>query len=359
VFARPVLRHTARVRRRSATLALALLSCSPADPGESTVAGPSGPDDGSGTTGIILPPTTDPTPTEASTSTGPEPKFDLPKEQDLPDTSGGCGAVDILFVIDNSKSMGEYQTALAAAFPQFVDAMYSNLPAEISLHVGITTTDLTCEKPGDPCCPDACPLGNTGCQVGSTPEEIEQLEGFYDPPSKFNNGTNGGQGRLFEHEGQRFFVTTTSEDPAPLKQWFTGAAVAAGEQGSSLEMPIAAAAYAADPINDVTNAGFIRDTDAILLIVFLTNDPDASLESLDTYEGMVLAAKQGCPECVLTAGLLDACVVEEDQRLWRFMKAFGDEPIWRDITAKDEYAEVVGAALASTLVEACENIPVG
>ena len=39
--------------------------------------------------------------------------------------------------------------------------------------------------------------------------------------------------------------------------------------------------------------------------------------------------------------------------------AFGDEPIWRDIEEKTKYPEVVGAALASALVEACENIPVG
>ena len=34
-----------------------------------------------------------------------------------------------------------------------------------------------------------------------------------------------------------------------------GAAIAAGEQGSSLEMPVAAAAYALDPVNAATNAG--------------------------------------------------------------------------------------------------------
>ena len=91
----------------------------------------------------------------------------------------------------------------------------------------------------------------------------------------------------------------------------------------------------------------------------LTNDPDGSLEPLKTYEQQVLAGKQNCPECILTAGLLRACVPAENQRLWQFMTAFGDEPIWRDIEAKDKYPEVVGAALASALVEACENIPIG
>ena len=56
--------------------------------------------------------------------------------------------------------------------------------------------------------------------------------------------------------------------------------------------------------------------------VFLTNDPDGSLEPLKSYEQQVLAAKQNCPECVLTAGLLRACVPAENQRLWQFMTAF-------------------------------------
>ena len=358
------MRHTARVRLapRYALLAPCLLwaACAPGDANTTSGADPSGPVSASSTggSGIMIPSTGAPT-GGAVTSTGPEQKLDLPPEADLGAPEAGCGAVDILFVIDNSKSMGQYQAALADAFPQFVDAMYANLPADISLHVGITTTDFTCANPGDACCPDLCPIGNTQCQIGSTPEEVEQLMSFYNPPTGGSNGVNGGQGRLFQHEGMAFFAGSTTDDPAPLKQWFTGAAIAAGEQGSSLEMPVAAAGYALDPVNDASNAGFVRDTDAILLIVFLTNDPDGSLEPLKTYEQQVLAGKQNCPECILTAGLLRACVPAENQRLWQFMTAFGDEPIWRDIEAKDKYPEVVGAALASALVEACENIPIG
>ena len=43
------------------------------------------------------------------------------------DGNEGCTFVDLLFVIDNSPSMGPYQAALATAFPGFVDAMVSNL----------------------------------------------------------------------------------------------------------------------------------------------------------------------------------------------------------------------------------------
>jgi hypothetical protein len=350
------------VRRRLAcslflSACTSLSACGGAGPGELTGQDATTTTTTGATSGGIVIPTTEPATTDAGT-TGPAPKLDLPAEADLPPAEG-CGAVDILFVIDNSASMGQFQMALAEAFPQFVDAMYANLPANISLHVGITTTDFYCTMPGEACCPASCSIGNTGCQIGSTPEEVAQLQTYYNPPTGGDNGVNGSQGRLFVHEGQPFFVSSTSDDSTPLKTWFTGAAIAAGEQGSSIEMPVAAAAFAVDPINAATNAGFVRDDDAILLIVFLTNDPDASLQPLAEYQAMVLGAKQNCPECVLTAGLLRSCVPAEKQRLWQFMTAFGDLPIWRDIEAKSQYAEVVGDALASALVEACENIPVG
>lgn len=366
------MRHTAPVLDRppglSARLALAaaLLSACPGPEGQtSSTTSPTGNSGVSvdpsmtgadASSGIILPTTGDLTGTAADT-TGAPMKLDLPDNPDLP----GCGAVDVLFVIDNSKSMGQYQMALADAFPKFVDAMIANLPQKVDLHVGITTTDFFCTGGGQACCPDACPIGNTQCQIGSTPEEIAQLEMFYVPPTEQNNMTNGAQGRLFVHEGMSFFQTNTSADPTPLKTWFTGAAIAAGEQGSSLEMPVAAAAYSASPANAEANAGFLRDKDAVLLVFFLTNDPDASLEPLKAYKDMLLAAKSQCggDACILTAGLIKSCVPAENQKLWQFMKGFGEDPIWGDIEDKTGYVEVVGQALAATIGDACINIPVG
>jgi hypothetical protein len=349
-------RHTARVRSSVRPLLLATtLACTPTA-GQTT--GDTGDVGTTGVTtgGIFLPTSTT---TGGSSETGPAAKLDLPPTTDLPN-NGGCGAVDVLFVIDNSKSMGPYQMALAAAFPEFVDAILANVPENVDLHVGVTTTDFTCQSGGaDPCCPEMCPVGNTMCQIGSTPEEVDLLMSFYQPPTGGSNGSNGGQGRLFIHEGMTYFALNTNDDPGELKAWFTGAAVGAGEQGSSLEMPVAAAGYAVGPANAMANDGFLRASDAILLIVFLTNDPDASLESIATYRDMVLAAKGDCPECILTAGLLKECVPAENQRLWQFMTSFGDEPIWGDIEEKTGYAEVVGLSLAGVLADACENIPVG
>ncbi|MDC0667182.1 hypothetical protein [Nannocystis radixulma] len=344
-------------------LALAtLIACGDATQSTSEVGDPSGPVLTGTTTGIVLPPTstttTGPGGESSVTTAGPE-KYDLP---DGPDPEvPGCGAVDVLFVIDNSKSMAQYQSALAEAFPQFVDAMIANLPESVDLHVGVTTTDFYCTGAGQECCPDNCPVGNTQCQIGTTPEEVEAIDKYYVPPTSGDNGANGSQGRLFVYEGLSYFATNTDDDPAPLKAWFTGAATAAGEQGSSLEMPVAAAAYATSTTNAVANEGFLRDSDTILLVFFLTNDPDASVEVLSTYTAMVREAKADCggDACILTAGLIKKCVPDENQKLWQFMKAFGEPPIWGDIEDKAGYVDVVGDALAATIGDACIHIPVG
>ncbi|MBZ5712364.1 hypothetical protein [Nannocystis pusilla] len=339
-----------------------LIACGDATQSTSEAGDPSGPVLTGTTTGIVLPPTstttTGPGGDSSVTTAGPE-KYDLPDEP--PPEVPGCGAVDVLFVIDNSKSMAQYQSALAEAFPQFVDAMIANLPESVDLHVGVTTTDFYCTGAGQECCPDNCPVGNTQCQIGTTPEEVEAIDKYYVPPTSGDNGANGAQGRLFVHEGLSYFATNTDDDPAPLKAWFTGAATAAGEQGSSLEMPVAAAAYATSATNAVANQGFLRDSDTILLVFFLTNDPDASVEVLSTYTAMVREAKADCggDACILTAGLLKKCVPDENQKLWQFMKAFGEPPIWGDIEDKAGYVDVVGDALAATIGDACIHIPVG
>lgn len=280
-------------------------------------------------------------------STGPADKFDLGDDARLP----GCDAVDILFVVDNSASMGTYQAALADAFPGFVDAMFANLPQGVDLHVGITTTDFFCSG-----C--ACPDSTLGCQSGA---DLETIEMHYLPPTESDNMVNGSQGRLFKHGGKVFFETNTDADPAPLKNWFTAAAKAAGEDGCSFEMPVAAASYMAHPANAATNGGFLRDQDAVLLIVFLTDEPDKSPEAVTGYKQMLLDAKAGCggAECILVAGLVPPCIEGINQKLWQFMTAFGEAPILGDIKDTKGYSEVIGAALAATLEDTCTNIPQG
>ncbi len=262
----------------------------------------------------------------------------------------GCDAIDLLFVVDNSSSMQTYQQALAAEFPSFVEAVFEEVPPGVSVHVGITTTDF------DTQCGDAEATAN--CQTSASFEDVQM---HYNPPTAGNDGGNGSQGRLFEYAGQRYFEAESTDDPAPLTDWFSAAATAAGELGCSFEMPVAAAGFATDPANDETNAGFLRDEGALLVIFFLTDEPDKSPESETVYADMILEAKAGCggADCVFVGGLVPSCIVDVNQKLWQFMEVFREGPPFADIADVPNYGTFVGTTLAAAVAEACANIPVG
>ena len=352
----------ARDRLARPLAALALAAACAGDSGDTTAAATSPATSLSGTTATSIttaptsittaPATTagtadtaDTAETTQAATTGP--KLDLGDDIPLP----GCDAVDILFVIDNSASMAIYQEALAAAFPAFVDAMFESLPPDVDLHVGITTTDFYCSG-----C--ACPDSTIACQSNA---DLETILMHYIPPTQGSNAVNGSQGRLFEHGGKPYFSTNTSDDPAPLKNWFTAAAKAAGELGCSFEMPVAAASYVAHIANNPTNYGFLRDEDAVLLVFFLTDEPDKSPEPVLDYRAMLLGAKEKCggAECILTAGLIPSCVEGINQKLWQYMTAFGEAPITGDIKDTANYSKVIGEALAATLGDTCLYLPQG
>jgi hypothetical protein len=277
-------------------------------------------------------------------TTGPD-KLDTPGPV-IP--TEGCEYVDFLFVVDNSASMATYQLALTEQFPQFITAMYDALPPSIDVHVGITTTDF------DSGC-DA-QEATQNCQTTAT---LEEVQAHYIRPDVMNDGGNGSQGRLFSFAGQTYFETNSDEDPAALSDWFSQAAVAAGEEGCSFEMPVAAAGFATHLANAVTNDGFMRDEGALLVVFFLTDEPDKSVESDESYRDMILEAKAGCggEDCVYVGGLVPPCIIDVNQKLWQFMNQFPAEPIWGDIEATQSYADVFGEALAGAIAEACANVP--
>lgn len=299
--------------------------------------GSDGPDEGS---------TTAATTTEGVDASSDDGKLDTP-----PPMLGGCQFIDFLFVIDNSESMQTYQLALTEQFPEFVTAMYDALPPNIDVHVGLTTTDF------DAGC-DA-QEATQNCQSTAT---LPEVQAHYLRPDETNDGGNGTQGRLFEFAGQRFFATNSNDDPAPLSEWFSQAAVAAGEEGCSFEMPVAAAGFAAHPANATANEGFLRDENALLVMFFLTDEPDKSVETDEIYRDMVLDAKSACggEACVFVSGLVPPCIIDVNQKLWQFMNQFDEaEPIWGDIELTGEYASVFGDALADAIAEACAAVPVG
>ncbi len=249
-----------------------------------------------------------------------------------------CGFVDILFIIDNSVSMMGPQENLANAFPAFVDVMFDVLQPNTDLHVGVTTSSFTSQGVMDT---------TMSCRSTSTPPVLEI---YYDRPTDVNNGENGGQGRLLEWDGMPYFAANTNDDPDALKDWFQGAATAAGESGSNAEMHAAGAGWAAHEANQGTNAGFFRDEDAALVLFFLADEPDKSLDPISDYYDWIVAKKDLCggDKCIMTAGIIHPCVVDTNDYFWQFMNAFGDddEPVlWGDINDPSSYEDVVADAL--------------
>lgn len=330
---------------RSFWFVLLALGCGSQSRGESQAApGATGASASEADTGLGATSVARETTTTGSGTTGLDPKLDL-----APPTLG-CEAVDLLFVIDNSESMQTYQRALADAFPGFVDAMFSALPTGTSLHVGLTTTefDAGCDEPE----------ATENCQSTASVAAIGE---HYVKPTQAHDGGNGSQGRLFAWAGQRYFATSTADDPVPLVEWFSQAAVAAGEDGCSFEMPVAAAAWATSPVNASTNAGFLRDEGGLLVVFFLTDEPDKSPESKMIYRDMLVEAKAACggETCVFASGIIPSCTRDINQKLWQFLELWSAEPPpWGDITDTGNYGAYFGQALADAVAQACARIPV-
>ena len=271
-----------------------------------------------------------------------------PNADGLNTEADSCTQVDLLFVVDNSPSMGKYQESLAQAFPAFVDAMYERLPPGTSLHVGLTTTPF--DQTGN------CSEAVSNCVTTASEAEIRT---HYTTPDLGDTGNNGDQGKLYKYQGLTWFDADTGDpDREPLKRWFAGAAVEAGERGCSFEMPSAAAGWALHPANASSNTGFLRDDDTVLLVFVLSDEPDKSPDAITSYVNMITAAKSTCggASCVVPAGIVNGCIEGVNNPLWQFLHGFGSTPVIGDIDDQGNYAAVVGDALADVIETTCNEI---
>jgi hypothetical protein len=256
----------------AASLAIAL-QCSP----------PSGSDgDGDGDTD-----------TDADTDSGGDGDTDL--DYDFP-SEQGCTKVDILFVIDNSGSMSEEQSNLAANFPQFIAKLEEyRTPADTQLEyrVGLTSTSRSglvynasvVMKQGGPECEttDTCPRENQTCECpGRGFEECSDAcpaKCYCEPPGMrmpVNETCNGENGQLITPRGYAEpWIDGPGSHVAPA---FSSSAVL-GTGGCSMEMPLYAMEHALSPefhsAPGGANAGFLRD-DALLMVIVITDEDDCS-----------------------------------------------------------------------------------
>lgn len=280
-----------------------------------------------------------------------------------PDTDGlpcpdgnceSCSAVDLLFVIDNSVSMSDYQVALGQAFPTFAEAIVDALPPGTSLHVGVTSTTMGHSNSGS----------TMNCTA--TGDNMQPAAAFYTTPDVMDTGTNGAQGRLYTALGQPYFDIGTDATPdeiAELEAWFTEAAQI-GESGSQVEMSAAGAGWATDPANDATNTGFIRDEGAVLVIFFIQDEPDQTPpEEAQDLVDRIAAAKQGCGgmQCVVGGGFVDQNCLPQ-VALGTLFDAFGADPVISTLPPENSvspqtFEPVLEDTLAQVIAQKCDEIP--
>jgi hypothetical protein len=274
--------------------------------------------------------------------------------------------VDILFVIDNSVSMGDYQTALGLAFPAFADSMAEALPNGVDVQVGVTSTTMGYSSSG-------ATMNCVATGDGGLPQEA-----FYETPDQTDNGINGAQGRLYVPAGEPAYFaadTDNAEEMSALKDWFTKA-VAVGTGGSQIEMATAPVGWVADPANDEVNAGFIRDEETILVVFFMQDESDQTPLTIEGQPGgeylldRIAAAKPICggADCIVGGGLVNQFCYDQTP-ISDFLGGLDGDPVVGELpddqlaednpaAAAAEMNQFLSETLALVIGQACEDLPI-
>ncbi len=190
--------------------------------------------------------------------------------------------VDVLFVVDDSRSMAEEQATLAAAFPVMARGLITGdvdgdgeleHPPIPDLHFGVVTTDLgllVADRRGEGYIPVACTEGT--------------------------DSVVGGDGllRSLEGCGAAGFHLDALEDTTESVVDSFGCVARVGIDGCWVEQPLEATLKALSPADGVTfahgvghgdglNGGFLRPH-SVLAIVILTDEDDRSLATGALFE---------------------------------------------------------------------------
>ena len=235
----------------------------------------------------------------------------------------GCNKMDILFVVDDSGSMGEEQSNLAANFPRFVevlDAYRTEGGNPLDYRLGVTTT---------------------GKDFTTVINIV--LPGL--PPQTMTLMENGPNGELQQSCGMtRKWIEAS--DPNVGTTFSCVAEVGTG--GSSTEMPLLMTEMALTArVADGSNAGFLRE-DALLAVVMLTDEDDCSREG-NMAEISIDASNP--------AGAADECDDSLTMPVSRFLGVLdgvkGDRGRWAGaiIAGETDCSSAFGDAVAATRLQ--------
>jgi hypothetical protein len=173
------------------------------------------------------------------------------------------GAVDILFMVDNSNSMEQEQKNLADNFRKMLDGLEINgqLP---DLRIGVISSDLGAGNYGLPSCEMA---GGDGGKLQTKPRVAGCIRPT-EPWISYSHGVTNIPGATGDPEVQ---LATAFACIAEL-----------GAGGCAFENQLESARRALDPALQV-NPGFIR-SGALLAVVFVTDEDDCSAQNTQLYD---------------------------------------------------------------------------
>ena len=261
-------------------------------------------------------------------------------------SSGGnpdeCKKMDIVFLVDNSGSMGQEQTNLAQNFPKFIDVISSYKTKSgdsLDYRLAVTTTDVESNTAADPGLGAFQMLRAPGAPASCSPG----------PGKAWLERGDGDVASFFSCRAQ--FGTTGSNIECGLEA-----------------MKLAVTARITDGKNTIGGESFIRK-DALLAFVIITDEDEGGLENkpkaaVSTYPAVfdgvkgargrwaaaVIAGEQQCS----SPGLGNA---GEALRLKEFIGAVGKNGVFSSICSGD-LTQGLQKALA-TFDQACKDFPGG
>jgi hypothetical protein len=179
--------------------------------------------------------------------------------------------VDILFVIDDSPSMADKQTNLAANFPKFIEVLSTIQGGLPNVHIAVVTSDMGSKGADGVVAPGIGTIGNGGCSGRGKGGDMQL----------FGAPVMGSQ-----------YISDIRQEPSGTRQGnYMGmlsdafAKMAkAGAGGCGFEQHLEAMKQALQPNNPV-NKGFLRNidpnvpgsTEAFLAVVFIADEDDCSM----------------------------------------------------------------------------------
>ena len=206
-----------------------------------------------------------------------------------------CDEIDLLFVVDNSCSMYDEQTALGQSFASFISTIESELDTP-EYHIMVVDSD---DGP------------SSGCWDYCAKYDVDECYGYScDALGAYPSGCDAtlGAGVIAPPasecglDAERRFMTKNTSD---LSETFSCAAnVGILGQGEERMMQAMTTAVS-DGLTgtDDCNAAFLRD-DALLLVTFLSDEPDEnSTGNPTTWRQALIDAKGGVEEAIVVLGL--------------------------------------------------------